>query len=406
MKRLVRQSSPVRACSSAVVCGPAHQSGRAGTSLVEVLMSLLVMGVGVVAVATLFPASVLRSVHATQLTQAVFSRYNAEAAIDISPSMLYDPDADGTIFNEQLPGGGLPLKNFVLDPLGYAVIGNVPLGNNQPDALKLRRFAAGRGGSETQAATYVTQPDSWVTLYEAIPSSTSSDYTPTAPAVPTTTITFATGDIPSKIDLPGLATLVQSGPSPVRLVLFDAEGRLSETRTLVYDTSTSTNPVGATSITFPKPVPNNGRYGQVSKVRVETFERRYSWLMSVRRPSAPAADGSLTAEIGVAVIFRRSLDPREEIAYSLSNAGTLNGRIQYSVSKVAGSDPDPFVKKGGFLLDTANARWYRIATVSGSSSNPQITLDRDPASSSEKVTSAVFFRGVIDVFPFSKRITP
>ena len=52
---------------------------RSGVTLTEVLMSLMIMSIGISAVAVLFPISVLRSVQATQLTNAAILKRNAQA---------------------------------------------------------------------------------------------------------------------------------------------------------------------------------------------------------------------------------------------------------------------------------------------------------------------------------------
>ena len=55
-------------------------AARRGATLVEVLMSLMVMGIGIVSVVTMFPIAALRSIQATQLTNAKMLRKNAEEA--------------------------------------------------------------------------------------------------------------------------------------------------------------------------------------------------------------------------------------------------------------------------------------------------------------------------------------
>ena len=66
---------------------PKSWLARAGTTLSEVLISLLVMSVGVIALATLFPISVLRCVQATQLTNATNLRYNVEGLVNAIPQL-------------------------------------------------------------------------------------------------------------------------------------------------------------------------------------------------------------------------------------------------------------------------------------------------------------------------------
>ena len=61
---------------------------RAGVTLTEVLVSVVIMSIGVVLLSTLLPISILRTAQATQLTHAVFMRNNAEAAIESDPRIL------------------------------------------------------------------------------------------------------------------------------------------------------------------------------------------------------------------------------------------------------------------------------------------------------------------------------
>ena len=61
---------------------------RTGTTLSEVLVSMLIMSIGVVSLAALFPISVLRTAQATQLTHSVFLRNNAEAAVESNMGLL------------------------------------------------------------------------------------------------------------------------------------------------------------------------------------------------------------------------------------------------------------------------------------------------------------------------------
>src|SRR5262249_17344155 len=59
-----------------------QRRSRGGATVTEALIALLIMSIGLVALAVLFPLSVLRSIKASQFTNATDVRYNAEAAID------------------------------------------------------------------------------------------------------------------------------------------------------------------------------------------------------------------------------------------------------------------------------------------------------------------------------------
>ena len=87
-----------------------------GVTLTEVLMSLMIMSIGISAVAVLFPISVLRSVQATQMTNAAILKYNAEALVQMIPQIVFDPDGDGNI-TEHLRNS--TEQHYIVDPTGY-----------------------------------------------------------------------------------------------------------------------------------------------------------------------------------------------------------------------------------------------------------------------------------------------
>lgn len=89
---------------------------RSGVTLTEVLMSLMIMSIGISAVAVLFPISVLRSVQATQLTNAAILKRNAQSLLDMRQELVFDPDGDGNL-DEHI---GAPQElNYIVDPSGY-----------------------------------------------------------------------------------------------------------------------------------------------------------------------------------------------------------------------------------------------------------------------------------------------
>jgi prepilin-type N-terminal cleavage/methylation domain-containing protein len=91
-------------------------TARSGVTLTEVLMSLMIMSIGISAVAVLFPISVLRSVQATQLTNAAILKRNAQALLDMRQELVFDPDGDGN-FDEHI--GARQELNYIVDPSGY-----------------------------------------------------------------------------------------------------------------------------------------------------------------------------------------------------------------------------------------------------------------------------------------------
>ena len=61
-------------------------------------MSILVMGIGVVSLATLFPISILRTAKANQLTNATIVYHNARALVATYPHLVHDPDNDAEYY--------------------------------------------------------------------------------------------------------------------------------------------------------------------------------------------------------------------------------------------------------------------------------------------------------------------
>ncbi len=112
---------------------PPQQNPRGGTTLTEVLMALLCMGIGVVAVASLFPIALLRSAQATQLTTATILRFNAETTIDLyngydttlpynsnnNRNLIYNPDL-GTTSDTGI--GDQNNTGYLIDPLGAMIV--------------------------------------------------------------------------------------------------------------------------------------------------------------------------------------------------------------------------------------------------------------------------------------------
>jgi prepilin-type N-terminal cleavage/methylation domain-containing protein len=91
---------------------------RSGVTLTEVLMSLMIMGVGISAVAVLFPIAVLRSIQATQLTNAAILKQNIEEFLQLRPQLVFDPDGAGGLTPLQHARG--QNKRYLVDPIGFA----------------------------------------------------------------------------------------------------------------------------------------------------------------------------------------------------------------------------------------------------------------------------------------------
>lgn len=83
---------------------------RSGSTLTEVMISVLVIGIGGIAVLSLFPLAVSRSLRANQLTQATIHRYNAEEQLETLRLNTYWPFVvEPTLFNVNV--GDTPWTN-------------------------------------------------------------------------------------------------------------------------------------------------------------------------------------------------------------------------------------------------------------------------------------------------------
>lgn len=416
---------------------------RSGTTLSEVLISLLVMSIGVVSLATLFPISVLRSVQATHLTNSANLRYNVEALLSVRPQLYSigapweagqtyalgtmvipteltslksppvvfmcsqagtsgtsEPVWDMVNGNSTNDGGAkwvtFRLQNYVIDPLGkwnvessfrstatngdfFGNFGGAPraiqLGSG---AWNIRAFE-GLGGTDVNlAADVATLPDSWVLQAE---SNSVSNLT-------ATTIDLTDLQVDVSTSLPVSASYPQS-----RLVLFDGTGKYSEVRYL-----TGVSGLSGSTATFTWPASSGALNMTPVRARVEMKEQRYTWMLSVRRGFSGASF------MDVVVFFRRPFSARDEQVFSATFTSTMDPGYD-GMPGFLGIDDDgdgnkdtlpsglpdtkefgwpgsddtprnwvviqyddstgekPFYKKGGFVTDADNLRWYRILDV-------------------------------------------
>ncbi len=315
---------------------------RGGTTLTEVLMSLMIMSIGIVSVATLFPLSTLRVLEASRQTNSTITRFSAEAVIDVDAGFLHNPDgtfppggADLTPYNSQAFRGQV----YFVDPYGWQTfhrddalfpapwsppgslavasnpplrdtLGQLPLGSTVNVPLMRRHsgatmfasvginpypmIAADSNLAINRAAKLVGQPDNWKLI-------TSTEVTTIATPVP--------GITSLSLDTDADLTAVSVAPGVAyRAVIFDLSGQYSETRLL------AANPIGQ-ALAFTPALPSRfdtsptGVSPNVGKVRIEVLDEVYTWAMSVRkRASGPA-------NVDVVVFFKRSFKPEHEYVY-------------------------------------------------------------------------------------------
>lgn len=332
---------------------PKHR--RTAATLTEVLMALLVMGIGLTSVMYIFPLSLLRAIEATKLTNATLLRMNAEARIKSSISydpanpartipygIVQDPDHNGNVWEHDG-------TKFVFDPLGMAVLASEgsPLagvfgwqdqnGNGQYDgvaeAAPIERFAFGMNSMPTppsfiqRAREFVTLPDSFVTLAD-LPGATfvgvGNNLTVTAEA--------------------GLGEYVGARP---RVTILHASEPKSFVAVATIDS--------ATELTLDFPIP--GEYaGNIGRIIIEQPEQRYTWIATVRR-------FGIKPSVTIVVFFRRAIAPEDERIFVCGEPAGSYNEFYYIPSENSGLAKPPGLVVGGWMFDANNFRWWKISSL-------------------------------------------
>jgi hypothetical protein len=425
------------------------------------------MSIGIVALAVIFPVSVLQTVKATQVTNATDLRYNAEAIMDLFPNMIRNPSAVSPNYTynpnnaaTNVATADPPLtQNYVIDPLGYSVIqqnlnttiGAVAAGlqfsnrpehyfGNDPGIPSTWNGSAGTGviaryplywrpnpntGSIAAAEQVATLPDSWVLQLEGfmIPGSGLADPGAAAALGPQQW---------TQLQVPGVQNAVLNvGPSNsvVRAVIFSADGSASQVRAI------TSIPAASNIIMWTEDINSNGQLDAgedlnnngsldhyplpaafvnsgIGNVRIEIQDRRYTWLITVRQPAGAVGGG--IGDVDVVIFFNRKIETigdDERLYLALFNAGRQIVNVTYTAAA------KPFMRKGGFIFDANNAYWYRISNVVDSpANNTAVVTIETPAYASNNVNGApmpgggqpraMFPTAVVDMFPIGSKAYP
>ncbi|MEM7811462.1 MAG: hypothetical protein AAF532_08305 [Planctomycetota bacterium] len=349
---------------------------RQAATLSEVLIALLILGIGLVSVATLFPLSLLRSVRATQLTNATILRQNAEVFLAAATTsmeqgdgespfaVIADPDnrdsdtADsdndgypgtitpvvGTPGNEPYDDGAIA---FVLDPLGAQRLPGVDFAGTYP------RYDAGLTTAATRRAATTLGDGTTAVGTLTVP----TDVTITPPNVLVLTGTDA-----------AVAVREAVADDFTRVILESADGTRSVTRLV-------TNGAGGTTLTLDEDLPEFIDGDNVppsppnpsdtpGRLVFENIEDRYSWLATVRRSSDPDVTRPRTAAVYLATFFRRGFGDTttDERPYRfIEGAGAGE---PFFVAWENG-DPQPRIRKGTWFCNLEDLRWYLVSEVLG-----------------------------------------
>jgi len=374
---------------------------RRGATLSEVLISILIMSIGLVSVAALFPIAMLRSAAGHQLTNSTTLRYNAEAQFTLYPHLLADPDRNGN-YTEHRSN-----RPFMIDPLGVLNYGLPQSGMGYP-----RQVDTDSGGADSLPGIDTMQRwhGNFTTLDEIEPVFSGLDQWDLKFDV-----------IPSNLDTSNAAydelTLSGAGNAnvyidtalPTRLVIFDKLGEKAQARMLSPTLLSGAGLLTAQNslmdqIQFTPKLPSSfvstGISG-IGQVRVEQRDLRFTWLATVNGQTPDASSAVIKYQIYLAVFYNRGYAPTDLIGFTnINDANSIVFRknsLDVSVTWDPSTTAAPFLKKGGWVLDAEWGHWYRIANYIEGNGSATLTLE-PPALNDSR--AAVFMKAVVDVYPF------
>jgi len=324
------------------------QKNRAGTTLTEVLMSMMILSIGVLSLAALFPIGILSSIRATQLTHAVTLKHNVANQIDLDPGLILNPDRSN-------PLAGIPF-HYIVDPIGSVRLGDsdgdglitqgeiVPgfgggdtnnNGNIDPEEISIPRFYADYN-STLKAEKLAALPDTWTDL---------------AIGAPETFVTRKRLHIDKATNLTGIGLIAQSAQVQLRVMLIDSKSGQSHISLIDSIGGANTQEI---SWKRQLPMTTASANARINEIRVQQQELKYSCLFTVRKEQANGP-----ASVDVVVFLRRSFILDEERPIGCST-GFRYGEQSITVTNVP---VDMSFRPGGYVLDTQNLRWYQIASI-------------------------------------------
>ena len=420
---------------------------RGGVTLVEVLMALMIMSIGVASVAVLFPISVLRSIQATQLTNAAILKLNMETILDVQPQYVFDPDQDGDLI-EHFRGQGS--RNYVVDPVGYythladgqvsiaqtfgndgtGVAGGIlrwgggltltngrgansgGLSNNEVEALRLLAMATANQG------------DGWETQIDAPPGILVAGGVQLSTDLDLSAIPTARTILPPD----GNGGYLIEDPDMYRIVLFSGDGQFSQAFPLVaidsniayYTEDLNGNgardaleDINMNGIVDIRTLPAEFG-GEVSRVLLQSRKvSDYSWMLNVRRRS----DG-YARRVDVVVRFKNGVSLADERLFEAAFVPSSYSVLVRLPSRSNASDStEPSINKGKFIFDATNGMWYRIQDVQASPNanfDFLVTVQEQIQAGDGAGTlaaggpfgAAMFPTAVVDVYPMGPRKIP
>lgn len=395
--------------------------GRAGITLTEILISIMIMGVGLISLATLFPLGLMRLRNASRMSRSALLADSAAAELAtrnllarssfLRPASTHYGPPNFTAFGAPYAAKGfdpwiqdtpLPVTGPVGVYRGWGGFGD-PLDFNA-DGVPEQPLINGPG-------LPVAYDPLWRSQTAAYPSAT-SEYR------------FATGIGTIRDDPNGVSSAVASAHGLQRLTNFPATATAVPSifvspddivfQSSEFQTDAGQNPTGARSAGSASPiVPDMGNDG------VPVQDWRYSWMFTGRRTNAAYG----TAYEGDIVVFDSrplAIDPTTvagrgvaagetvvEAVFGYSKSVVRLGTLPYGYGGRAADrtvllrwradTPDPDVKVGSWIADVTYERsqaedarwrdlypgqrchWYQVVKKTPAELNPDLQFADDPA---------------------------
>ena len=409
---------------------------RRGVTLTEVLVSILIMSIGVISVAALFPIAVLRSAQATTLTSATILKQNAESIVNSFPELVHDPDGDSQpdAFGDDQGIREHFSKNYIVDPLGFYLSradGRKP----EIDAKRFGGVAAAYSAPNANSEQFVwdlcSLPDNFEEVIGGIVDDSLINVesrqasTGNASDVTVLEVTFLEmagaleGYLASDLSIYGTVDVDEDLNGNGRLDSGeDQNGNnkldlpFSFTSTVQEVDSNGTATILAPSADFDLSVT------PISHVQLNVRDRKYSWMLTVRKNSEGEANGN------IAIFFKREFSADDEeihtaYQYSTDSDGKTVGpeetqpgsttiRFAPQGDESSRDSPwSPLVRTGSYVLDVDNMHWYRVKSVteeggtdSGLDNKNFLEVQLDTPVR-QKFSNAMLMRGIVAVFPMS-----
>ena len=429
-----------------------------GATLVEVLMSLLILAIGVVPIFTLFPVSLLSSIRANQLTTTRLFADQIAATMLAHPEMVMGAQSwtplqtygTNTVITPSIPagsnspalrtyfytqGGGqngvtepdpwqtdpdtttsdngvtwtpllLPMSSaqisalsgrsktfipfrYVIDPYGMMMaesslasdFGN--FGGATASTQPVLRINCGVTSEQLAILNKFTSPDTWTTIESAIPLKAVTVDTNSDSIADSTDLTF-----PASMDMTGYSyTGGPNDPHLTRVVAISPDGRRSVSAFVSAPSSTST--VRVQGVLLAGSTSPGDYTSTIGQMRLEVFERRYTWLGTVQRESGGGAN------LQIAVCFNRSFRAADEQLYQYTlPTGSLDTlQVQWSGS-------EPYIVKGGYAFDAGSVTFRRIIDLKKSASSAIVVLDKQLEQTNGPFR-VMFMPGILQVYEMS-----